>query len=606
MNNIQTNFDFLRTDFISFAIHQSGIIAFLSHIVLAAGIFLTLYLVGEKLRLLFFSNSRQYAFFINFALGYILIGSGFGLLGLLSLLKTEIIWAYLFVITAIALYPFSIKKIISRFFIFVSQAKNLRFKDFAIWGVILFILLSFLRLIPPEITEDAYHTDLPHLYLMAETSMLESREPLHVIPYPQLAEMVYLIPLFFGDKEASRFIHFGFYLLIIRLLFCVAQSKQSSFSKFAPLLFVTSPIVIRYAPSQYVDFLLVFVLLLSILLIRKDIPKKQLLLSGILLGAGFAIKMWTLIYLPAVLIYIALLQKHKQRKEIFRLLIFFTCFSLLIPLLWYIRAFLLTGNPIYPIFARFEYLETSQHTIPPSFSYVGFNWNMFAFENMIVYSPLFFFSILLFLFFFTQTGKLVKKLPLTLFFILLMSEQLFVKVDLGRYLLSWYTFAVIIFSAGIFVTYKYTTIRYLFYGGFAVVFLYYLVNTLFMLPYGLGWSDKNAYLTRVLGRDNASYYDFNHLFDKHISSDDMVATYGIFGYYYADFKYIDINYLFSQDHRSFHLLKRNNVTRLLIKGGDIQWFCHRLQLLDCNPHTVTLLATYPADTKKYNLYSLEK
>ena len=88
---------------------------------------------------------------------------------------------------------------------FLKLSKHFRIPLLVLFGIIAYLVLSFLRLIPPEITEDAYHTDLPHLYLMAETSMLESREPLHVIPYPQLAEMVYLIPLFFGDKEASHY-----------------------------------------------------------------------------------------------------------------------------------------------------------------------------------------------------------------------------------------------------------------------------------------------------------------------------------------------------------------------------------------------------------------
>lgn len=56
---------------------------------------------------------------------------------------------------------------------------------------------------------------------------------------------------------------------------------------------------------------------------------------------------------------------------------------------------------------------------------------------------------------------------------------------------------------------------------------------------------------------------------------------------------------------SFNLLKKSNVKKIIIKGGDMVWFCTRLALANCRLEGVKLLASYPADVKKYNLYSLK-
>ncbi len=610
-HNVASNYNFFREDFVGLSVNFSGVGDFFLHILIAAAIFIIFYLFGEKLRKLFFKENKKYNFFVSIALGYIVTGTGIGLLGAFSLLQKEVIWGYLIVILLVASYRFPLVKVFKVIF----RKKSIKnwipglppgMTKVVVWGVILFVSIAFLRLMTPEITEDGYHTDLPRFYFATQTSIHETRELLHVIPYPQLAEMVYLIPLFLGDKEAVRFIHFGFYLLIILLLFAIAKQKESSFANLAPLLFVTAPIMVRYSSSQYVDFFMVFSFLLSLIILQKNASEKIIILSGIIFGSVLSIKMWTLIYMPVVIIYLILLNRQLKVLDVLRLVMIFVTAVLSVPLVWYIRAFIITGNPIYPIFSKLEYLEISNNLAPVAANYFGFNWNMFAFENMVVYSPLFFLGVIFFIFSYRQVIKRVKKLSLFMFFILLMSEQLIVRVDLGRYLIAWYTIAIVIVSAGVSVVlHKNIVTRFVFILIYLVLFLYYFLNTMCMLPYGFGWSDKNAYLTRVLGRDNASYYDFDHLFNKWISNKDLVATDGIVNFYYADFQYIDIGYIFTKDRRSFDLLRQKGVTKLLVKGGDIEWFCKRLALTQCDRDKVKLLATWPADTRKYNLYELK-
>ncbi len=604
INNVIDNLIFLKHDFTGFSINFFGIGQFLLHLFIAFLIFVVFYLFGQKIYQYFFKEKTNYPFFVNIALGYIVIATGVGILGAFSLLQKSILWSYLLLVVIVAFSQFHLD--FKRLQILLQKLlqKIRKFKkDVIVWGVLLFVFIACLRLITPEITEDGYHTDLPQLYLATGTTILETKDPLHVIPYPQLAEMIYMIPISLGDKEVARFIHFGFYLLIIFLLFSIAKEKKFSFVKFSTLLFVTAPIVIRYSPSQYVDFFMVFAFLLAVTLIEKNMSGRRIILSGILFGSVFSVKMWTVVYLPAVVLYYILLNRQLNIKDLCKKSLLFVISAFLIALLWYVRAFIITGNPIYPLFTRTEYLEVTHQYLYSS--YFGINTNMFLIQNMAVYSPIFFIGVVLLLLHIRKVIALLKNYPQTIFFAILMAEQLFIKVDLGRYLIAWYIFASIIISAGIAVTYKNIFGRVTLICIYLIMFFYYLFNTLFILPYGFGWANKNAYLTRVLSRDNANYYDFDHLFSKWISSKDVVATYEIVSYYYIDFAHIDINSIFSKENRQFDLLKKHGVTRLLINGGNIDWFCKQLALTGCSPEKVKLLATYPSDTQKYNLYLIQ-
>lgn len=602
LSNINTNFSFLQKDFVGITIHSQGIIVFFLHILLTLGLFFLFYFVGKKIQQLLFNETNELTFFINIALGLIVIGTGLGFLGIFSLFTPLVISLYLGLAIFTAIFPLKnfIRSIINLSSYLINKMHVIQVKGFLFFAVLFFIALSCMRLSLPEIGEDGYHTDLPRLYLSSHTSIHESKDPLHVIPYPQLAEMVYIIPIFLGDKEATRFIHFGFYLLTVILLYIITKDKQS---KFAPILFVTAPVVFRYSATSFIDFFMVFMFLLSVVIIAKS--KHNTSLSGFIYGAVLSIKIWTLVYLPTIVLYLFFFHKKVSVKKRILTSISFVSACLLVVLPWYIRSYIITGNPIFPIFARFEYLETNEIIRPPLSYYLGLNWNMFSVANMIVLSPLFFLGVIYCLFAFPSVIRFIRQQSIGIIFVILTCEQLIARIDLGRYLLAWYTLGIIFVSSGIsHIAGKYNFARYLFVGLYSVIACYYLLQTLMLLPYGLGFSDRGKYLTRVLYRDNANYYDFDQLFSKWITKEDLVATYGIYSYYYADFSYIDVNFLFSSNKRNFDTLKKEHVTRLLIKGGDIKWFCKRLSLVGCNQSKTSLLASYPKEVNKYNLYKI--
>ena len=608
VGNIINNWNYLVNDFLGFSLNLSVIINFLINFLIAFLFIFTSFSFGKKLiqMLSIKLKNNDYNYLIYIALGYIFISTGFALLGFFSLLKPPIILFYLTLVLIFSfLFSLSLKK---NFYSlskgFIKSFTLLKLNKFVFTWVILFIVLAFINLVNLEIREDQYHVDFPKIFLANNTIMTLPKEPFYVSASPMLSEMFYTVGIFLFSKETARYIHFSFYVLAILTLIEFSRLKKYKFSIFTPLLFASAPVVIKETSSMYSDFQWIFCFLLAIILTLSNSNKSTLkyVLSGILFGGMLASKLWTIVFLPVFIIYLfIMLNENNKFKYIF---IFFIS-VLFISSFWYFRAFLLTGNPFYPAFINETNLEQELNHLTISDS-IGINYpllNPLNYKH--VFSPLFFLGIIFFLYKFNENIKILKKLNLFKLFFLLLFLYLSIHYPFGRYLLGLYVLFIFISSLGIEKIYRsFKFSRYFLNLILLVLFSYYSVNSLLVMPYSLGIADKNKYLSRVLIRDNSSYYDFGRKFDKFISKDDLVATYGIFGYYYANFNFIDINFILDENNRSFPLLKEYGATKLFIKGGGINWFCNRIKLTNCNKSNYELISNYLGHPTYY-LYNIK-
>ncbi len=607
ISQILNNLRYLNEDFIGLSFNLEFLIGILINMSSTAIIILIFYLLGRKFRRLFIKTDE---ILVDIALGYLFLGTGIAILGMLSLLYKEIILIFLILTTVFSILPFSsARKSFSSLFKFINRIhKDIKYNKFVFIFTCLFILLAFLRLLLPEIREDQYHTDLPTIYLRNHTIMIPSKEPIRVSASPLLSEMIYLIPVSLSQKEATRYIHFFFYVLCILALYSISKQKNYKFVIFAPLLFASAPEIIKETSSQHADFQIIFFLLtsVSILISNKNLNSKNIAISGLLFGGMLATRLWTIPFILVPLLYI--LMTEKILKDKLRKVLIFLGLSLIAPSVWYLRSFILMGNPVFPAFSPVQTLETS-FTIQYNLSnYIKPNSYLMNPDILKVFSPLFFLGIFLTIINFSTFLKMLGKLSVSLIFLIFLIEISFLNYPYGRYLLGFYSIAVIVVSFQIFRFIKNKYFNLLFFSLSFLVFSYYFINSLLILPYSLGWADKNKYLTRVLSKDNSSYYDFNYSFDKFITKSDLVATYTVGGYYYANFDYIDINYIFNKNSRSFELLKKNKVTKLFIKGGDMEWFCKKISLTNCNSGQYRLLSYYsaiPHSANEYYLYEIK-
>ena len=608
VDNIVNALLYLKQDFTGFNLDIGYLLNVAEGFVIAVSLIYLTLLLGKTIKKLFFKDQELtgYNFLVEIGLGYIIVATGIGFLGFFSLLNSVSISLYLFGLvlfvattTKKSLLTTSdisnwIKKITAEF-----DKNKLIFS----W-IILFIFMASVNLINPEIREDQYHVDLPAQFLKAQTIMIPSRETQKVSASPLLGEMYYTIGIFFGSKESARSIHFIFYLLVLATLFYISKKSEHKFAIYAPLIFASAPLVIHETSSMYVDFQWLLCFLLSLLfLIKKDRKKSDLALSGIFWGGMLATKLWTIAFSPVPIIYLFITYR-RNIFIVFKKSFIFISFTLLISALWYLRSYLLMGNPFYPAFQNHLNLFNFS-TGEGGFDHIGFNYGLFTTSYLNVFSPLFFLGLLLFLFKLKNEVKRYLKLDLFIIFtIYLIFIIFFVPYFLGRYLFGFYVLAAIFASAGLYNLIQFKVIKYAFNIILIILFSYYFLSSLLIMPYSLGFADKNNYLSRVLVRDYFSYYDFAGKFDKHFDKNDLVATYNSLGYYYAHFNYVDAHYIFEKKGESFLKLKEKGVTKLFLKGGDISWFCKDLNLRDCSPGNYYLISEY-LPYAHYYLYGIK-
>src|SRR3989344_741116 len=610
ISNVLQNTAYLASDFQSFFPSLSKLCSIFLSLCFVISIFFLLYLFGERVRSRYFHeiNDIRIVPFLNLALGYVSIGTVVAILGSFSLFTFPILVSFFVIICLVSLFPLTI------FQTFIYQIKPLvaQYKQqwrahaalsFITYG---FVILGFLRLIPSETNVDAlwYHTDLPHAYVREKTMMIEPNYQYHLVPIPQLSEMFYVVAEILSIKDAGRYIHWMFYVSVV-LLLSVAGFKKKYYlvSLLVVIFFVSAPVTIRHASSTLANFQWMLCWLLAIYILHKKKSATSVVLSGILLGGVFATKRWTFAFIPVFFFFLFWTERKSQVK--FKFTFFFLITSMIVPAIWYVRSYLLTGNPVYPAFSGDEWFFPQ---VPGISSYISVEALKFRLASLLNWSPLFLLSVPVCCFYLVKNKPRLSTVPLLTFLGMLSISYLILPFYFGHYLYPWYLILVI--SIG-YVTEKITAVNRLFLTGLTgaafVLLLYYGINTILFLPYGLGMADENKYLTRILSRDNSSYYDYGYRFSKWYTQNEPIGTYGLWGFYYASFEPKFVIDEFRKYKPSLQVLKKQGIHKLIIKGGNIEWFCNNLHVKDCYEGSYELLAKYEflyAPASQY-LYALK-
>ncbi len=605
-NNIIEKINFLKQDYVGLGLNLDVLVNLTLGFIIAISFLIISLLIGQKIRNLLFKDvPENINYLIDIGLGTIAVGTGIALLGFFSLLNSFVLLSYLILLLIISFYKFQPKYLGNARKKLLFSLKLLKQNKFVFLWLCLFIFIAFINLINPEIREDQYHVDFPKIYLEQQTIMVPPKEGLRVSASPLLSEMTYLIGIFLWSNESARYIHFIFYILTLLTLIEFSKLKNYKFSIYAPLLFATAPVVIHETSSVYVDFQWIFFFLLSILVLiyNKKNTYSTIGLSGLLMGAMLASKLWTIVFIPVSIFFIIFITDKIQIKLKFAALFTVTC--LIIPSIWLLRSLLLTGSPLYPAFVNDLTLENKVVGFS-LLNFFGLNYtilNPLSYIN--VFSPLFFLGLLLFFYQINKNLRLILKLAIFRYFILLLLLYLSLRYQFGRYLLGLYVLFIFLASVGIdnfLKKFKYS--KYLINFILVILFSYYLINSLLIIPYSIGITDKNKYLTRILSRDNSSYYDFGKKFDKYISKNDFVATYKIFGYYYANFQFSDVNFILNKNDRDFDTFKEKGFTKIFIKDFNMEEFCKNIKIKNCDSSKYALISSYN-DFPNYYLYTIK-
>ncbi len=223
----------------------------------------------------------------------------------------------------------------------------------------LILAIIMLSLVPP-VSRDAliHHLTVPRLYI--EHGGIYEIPDMVFSYYPMNLDLLYMIPLYFGNDIAPKFIHFSFALLTAFFIFRYLRERAGeNYGILGAVLFLSVPIVIRLSTTVYVDLGLVFFSFASLLYVLKwienDFKFKYLVISSIFCGLALGTKYNALIILFLLTLFIPLFFsrfsqncKNKSLKAILSAFVF--CFiTIIVASPWMIRNYYWKKNPTYPL-----------------------------------------------------------------------------------------------------------------------------------------------------------------------------------------------------------------------------------------------------------------
>ncbi len=219
--------------------------------------------------------------------------------------------------------------------------------------------ITLLGAVPP-VSRDAltHHLFVPKLYI--EHGGIYQIPTIPFSYYPMNLDLLYMIPLYFGNDILPKYIHFFFALLTGWLIYDYLKKRTSlTYALLGSLFFLSIPIIVKLSITVYVDLGLMFFSTASLLLLFRWIDAeykiKYLALAGICCGLAAGTKYNGLITLFLLPLFIPILYTRSQdaaegsssKGLAFSLVFMLAALVSFSP--WLIRNYNWTGNPIYPL-----------------------------------------------------------------------------------------------------------------------------------------------------------------------------------------------------------------------------------------------------------------
>jgi 4-amino-4-deoxy-L-arabinose transferase-like glycosyltransferase len=221
------------------------------------------------------------------------------------------------------------------------------------------LCVVILALVPP-ISRDAltHHLAIPKLYLQ-QGAIYEIPE-LGFSYYPMNLDLLYMIPLAFGNDIAPKLIHFAFALLTGFLIYIYLKKKLSrAYGLLGGLFFLSIPIIIKLSITVYVDLGLIFFITASLILLflwtERKYQLRYLFASALFCGLAVGTKYNGLIALLLLSAFAPLLYSRTAGTKASNLAAIkygalFLVTALIIAAPWFIRNYIWTSNPLFPLF----------------------------------------------------------------------------------------------------------------------------------------------------------------------------------------------------------------------------------------------------------------
>ncbi len=217
-----------------------------------------------------------------------------------------------------------------------------------------------MSMVPPVSRDElVHHLAVPKLYL--------KHGGIYEIPYmdfsyyPMNLDLLYMIPLYFGNDIVPKYIHFLFALLTAWLIFGYIKKRAGLvYGLSGVLLFLSIPVIVKMSITAYVDLGVIFFSFSAILLVIKWLNEgfriRYLIYSGILCGMALGIKYSAIISFALLSLFIPFIYSRCANNKkslslhalIHAMAFILTALAVFSP--WMIRNYHWKGNPIYPLY----------------------------------------------------------------------------------------------------------------------------------------------------------------------------------------------------------------------------------------------------------------
>ena len=222
------------------------------------------------------------------------------------------------------------------------------------------ISILILAYVPP-VSRDAliHHLALPKLYL--KHGSIYEIPALKFSYYPMNLDLLYMIPLYFGNDILPKYIHFAFALLTAVCIFrYLSRRLDDVYALLGVVLFLSLPIIVKLSITVYVDLGLIFFSTAALFYLFKwkdnNYKLNYLMVSAVLCGLGMGTKYNGLIAFFLLTIFVILIFAKTSKDIVNKQLkaigfgVLFVLVGVIVFSPWAVKNYIWTRNPIYPLY----------------------------------------------------------------------------------------------------------------------------------------------------------------------------------------------------------------------------------------------------------------
>lgn len=227
--------------------------------------------------------------------------------------------------------------------------------------IILFIFIAVIATLIGALTPPLGNDSLA--YRLAQVRIYAENHAVAYVPYtreslwPNLTEMLFTYGMVMGSDTIVKLFAWSFGILGGLFIFAAAKRMFSGRAAvFAAAVFLLTPAIFTQMTYAYVDIALAvfcFASLLSFINFAREGKIAWAAIAGIFAGFVMSVKYSGVIAMAGmVCVVLYFLIASADKKTFFKGLLLMGIFGFLFSCAWYLRAFIVKGNPVYPYLAE--------------------------------------------------------------------------------------------------------------------------------------------------------------------------------------------------------------------------------------------------------------